>query len=77
LVWFVSDVWTQWSFVNFKDSATGVGSQYTYRHLARSDLYSAGVMLGQPNLYFFVYVLSNPYFWSVLQQTLNSQHRYK
>lgn len=75
--WFISDIWTAWSFTNFGYGASAVSSQYTYRHLAQSDSYLAGVLLGQPNLYFFVYILSNPYFWSVLQQTLNSQYRYR
>lgn len=75
--WFVSDIWTSWSFQNFAGSPAAVPSLFTYRHLAQSDLFSAGILLGQPNLYFFVYILSNPYFWSVLQQTLNSQYRYR
>jgi len=78
LSWFVAEFWSCWSFEGLRgDSNIGVFSRYAYRHLAQSDLFSAGVLLGQPNLYFFVYLLSNPYFWSLLQQTLSSQYRYK
>jgi hypothetical protein len=77
LAWFVSDFWAVWAFDGGQVGTGTVGSRYTYKHLAESDCYRAGVLLGQPNLYLFVYLLSNPYFWSLLQQTLSSQYRYK
>ena len=78
LAWFVTDFWAVWAFDGVRSNIGGVvSSRYTYKHLAESDCYKAGVLLGQPNLYLFVYILSNPYFWSLLQQTLSSQYRYK
>lgn len=49
---------------------------FTYKHLCKSTVYPAGVLLNQPNLVFFTQFLSNPYFWQVLQQTLHSKYRY-
>lgn len=77
-VWFSTEVWRRWTFDSLGSTIHDVAlSRYTYRHLARSDFYKAGVLVSHPNFYLFVYLLTNPYLWGVLQQTLHSHYRYK
>jgi len=77
-VWFSSEMWRRWTFDSIDSTARSVSlSRYAYRHLARSDVYKAGSLVSHPNFYLFIYLLTNPYLWGVLQQTLHSHYRYK
>jgi hypothetical protein len=49
---------------------------FTYKHLHKSNSYPAGLLLNHPNFHLFIHIMSNPYFWLIMQQTMHSQYRY-
>jgi len=77
-VWLTESLW---SLLHFEKHSGwfrplyGSSLRYTYRHLHTSEFFNLGLMLVQPNYYLFIYLLANPYFWTLLQQTLNSNYR--
>ena len=48
---------------------------YQYRHVHCSEFLDVGLFLVQPNFFFFLFMLTNPYFWVLLQQSLASSYR--